>query len=288
MTRSRMIARELAGTSPEMVRLRGRVERVADTLVPVLVTGETGTGKTTVAQVLHRISERGGGPLVKVNCAGIPDTLFESELFGHEKGAFSGATRSRAGLLPRANGGTILLDELGELSAAGQAKLLTALDEGEVRPVGSERVQPIDGRLISATSRDLEADIGAGAFRSDLFHRVAVVRIHVPPLRTRRDDIPVLVANALHHLARRHGVARPDVCAQALAYLVARPWPGNVRELLHLLEAAVVLSRGAKVLGRSDLEDAAPEHRPVQRDEPGRPGGEGGGLPPAGPAPGDS
>jgi DNA-binding NtrC family response regulator len=257
-----MIARDLAGTSPEMLRLRGRVERVADSLVPVLITGETGTGKTTVARVLHRISERGGGPLVKVNCAGIPDTLFESELFGHEKGAFSGAMRSRTGLLVRANGGTLLLDELGELSPAGQAKLLTALDEGEVRPVGSERMQPIDGRLVSATSRDLDAEIASGSFRGDLFHRVAVVRVHLPPLRERRSDIPVLVANGLHHLARHHRIDRPSVSPEALAYLVGRPWPGNVRELLHLLEAALVLSRGAKVLGRSELEDAAPEQRP--------------------------
>ncbi len=259
MNRSTMIARELAGASPPMVRLRWRLERVAETLVPVLVTGETGTGKTTVGRVLHRISQRGAGPLVKVNCAGIPDTLFESELFGHEKGAFSGAVQRRIGLLPRGNGGSIFLDELGELSPAGQAKLLTALDEGEVRPVGGERTVPIDGRLISATSRDLDAEIAGGTFRGDLFHRVAVVRIHVPPLRERREDIPVLVMNALRHLAARHRVERPELGADALAFLQGRRWRGNVRELLHLLEAALVLARGARELSRRELEEAVPE-----------------------------
>jgi transcriptional regulator with GAF, ATPase, and Fis domain len=165
----------------------------------------------------------------------------------------------RVGLMPMAHGGSLFLDELGELAPSGQAKLLTALDEGEVRPVGSERVRPVDARLLSATSRDLETEIRNGGFRSDLFHRVAVVRVHLPPLRERPEDLGAIARNALRGIAARHGGRRPVLSDDGLAYLAGRSWPGNVRELLHLLEAALVLFPGREVLGPAELEDAVPE-----------------------------
>jgi DNA-binding NtrC family response regulator len=267
MQTSSPLARELVGASHAMVRLRGRIERIAPAPVPVLFTGETGTGKTTAARLLHELSQRGGGPLVKVNCAGVPDTLLESELFGHERGAFTGATQRRVGLLPQADRGSLFLDEIGDLSPAGQAKLLTALDEGEVRPVGGDRPIRVNVRLLSATSRDLDRDIGTGRFRADLFHRIAVVRIHLPALRDRPEDIPSLARTTLRRLAQRHGQPVPELTTEALEYLRVRPWPGNVREFLHLLEAALVLRSGTMSIGRGELEEAAPE-----REVPG-PGG---------------
>jgi DNA-binding NtrC family response regulator len=266
------VARELAGRSPAMARLRARILRVAGATVPVLLTGETGTGKSTAARVLHGISQRAQGPLVKVNCAGIPETLFEAELFGHEKGAFTGALQRRLGLLPRAHGGTLFLDELGELTASTQAKLLTALDEGEVRPVGGEAVVSFDARLLSATSRDLEDEIRQGRFRPDLFHRVAVVRVHLPPLRDRAEDLEILAGNALRELARRHRVPRPRISAGGLDYLAQRRWPGNVREFLHLLEAALVLNPGSEVLGPAELAEAVPEREGEDAPPPARTG----------------
>jgi DNA-binding NtrC family response regulator len=259
MNRSSLLARELAGASPAMVRLRRRLERIAGTSVSVLITGETGTGKTTAARVLHAMSQRARGPLVKVNCSGIPDTLFESELFGHEKGAFTGAVARRRGLMPAADGGSLFLDEIGDLSLAGQGKLLTALDEGEVRPVGSETPERVDARILSATSRDLDEAMRTGEFRADLFHRIAVIRAHLPPLRERREDLPLLVRTYLRRLAARHGLPVPGVSREAWAFLEARPWPGNVRELSHLLEAALVLAGRSDELRRIDLEDVVPE-----------------------------
>lgn len=268
MNRSTLLARELAGVSPVMVRLRRRIERIAGTSVSVLITGETGTGKTTAARVLHAMSQRARGPLVKVNCSGIPDTLFESEVFGHAKGAFTGAVSRRRGLMPGADGGSLFLDEIGDLSLAGQAKLLTALDEGEVRPVGSEITERVDARILSATSRDLDEAIRLGVFRADLFHRIAVVRTHLPPLRERREDLPLLVRTYLRRMAARHGLPVPGVSREAWAFLEARPWPGNVRELAHLLEAALVLAGGTGELRRLDLEDVIPERNPERNPAP--------------------
>jgi DNA-binding NtrC family response regulator len=281
MNRSTLLARELAGVSPVMVRLRRRIERIAGTSVSVLITGETGTGKTTAARVLHAMSQRARRPLVKVNCSGIPDTLFESEFFGHEKGAFTGAVSRRRGLMPGAHGGSLFLDEIGDLSLAGQAKLLTALDEGEVRPVGSETTERVDARVLSATSRDLEEAIRSGAFRADLFHRIAVVRTHLPPLRERREDLPLLVRTYLRRMAARHGLPVPGLSREAWDFLEARPWPGNVRELAHLLEAALVLAGSTEELRRGDLEDVIPERSAGA--EPGtgtqQDGGNGAGTP---------
>jgi len=292
MNRSTLLARELAGASPAMVRLRKRMERIAGTSVSVLITGETGTGKTTAARVLHAMSQRARAPLVKVNCSGIPETLFESELFGHEKGAFTGAVSRRRGLMPGADGGSLFLDEIGDLSLAGQAKLLTALDEGEVRPVGSETAERVDARILTATSRDLDEAIRTGAFRADLFHRIAVVRAHLPPLRERREDLPLLVRTYLRRLAARHGLPIPVVSREAWSFLEARPWPGNVRELAHLLEAALVLGGGTEELRQADLEDVVPERSrgaagscPAPAATPGPPATPAPPTPPAPPAP---
>jgi len=242
-----------------MVRFRMRVGRIAGTSVSVLITGETGTGKTTAARVLHALSQRSAGRLVKVNCSGIPETLFESEFFGHERGAFTGAVSRRLGLMPQAHGGSLFLDEIGDMSLAGQSKLLTALDDGEVRLVGGDSVERVDVRLISATSRDLDAAMAEGAFRPDLFHRIAVVRAHLPPLRERREDLPLLVRTYLRRLAARHGLPLPGLAPDAWAFLETRSWPGNIRELAHLLEAAMILSDRRHELRRADLEEVAPE-----------------------------
>jgi DNA-binding NtrC family response regulator len=254
-----LLRKELAGASPAMARLRQRIERVAPTSAPVLLTGETGTGKTSVARMIHALSERGQAPLVKVNCPGIPDTLFESELFGHEKGAFTGAVSRRVGLMEEAHGGSLLLDEVGDLSPGGQAKLLAALDEGEVRPVGGRRAVPVDLRLLSATSRDLDGAVESGEFRADLFHRVAVVRLHVPALRERPGDLEPLARNHLRRLSRRYRRPLPRITPCGWAFLRDRGWPGNVRELAHLLEAALVLAGEAEALDRTALLEAVPE-----------------------------
>jgi DNA-binding NtrC family response regulator len=245
------------GGSEPMLRLRTRLLKVAGTKVSVLLTGETGTGKSTAARWLHLLSQRAQGPLVKVNCAGIPDSLLESELFGHERGAFTGAHQRRDGLLAQAHGGTLFLDEIGELSLAGQAKLLTTLDDGEVRPVGGARATPLDLRILSATSRDLNQGMREGSFRADLFHRVAVLHLHFPPLRERGDDVARLARQELSRLARRHGRSAPQLAPCAHAFLKAHPWPGNVRELSHRLEAALLLLEG-EVLDGEGLRDASP------------------------------
>jgi len=272
MKQSTFLARELAGTSPAMVRFRMRVGRIAGTSVSVLITGETGTGKTTAARVLHALSQRSAGRLVKVNCSGIPETLFESEFFGHERGAFTGAVSRRLGLMPQAHGGSLFLDEIGDMSLAGQSKLLTALDDGEVRLVGGDSVERVDVRLLSATSRDLDAAMADGTFRPDLFHRIAVVRAHLPPLRERREDLPLLVRTYLRRLAARHGLPLPGLAPDAWEFLDARPWPGNIRELAHLLEAAMILSDRKDELRRADLEEVAPERtRPEQPEPPEAP-----------------
>ncbi len=231
----------IVGRGDAMHKVLSLVERVAPSHVPVMVTGESGTGKELVARALHRLSERAEGPFVIENVSAIPETLLESELFGHERGAFTGADRARIGLFEAAAGGTLFLDEIGEMSPALQAKLLRAVQEGEIRPVGSSRSRKVDVRLVTATHRDLPSLVSQGAFREDLFYRLAVVTVELPPLRERREDIPALVA---HFLERHDPDGDAEIDARALSLLSAFAWPGNVRQLENEIQRALVLSRG--------------------------------------------
>ncbi|MCU0293043.1 MAG: sigma-54 dependent transcriptional regulator, partial [Thermoanaerobaculaceae bacterium] len=233
--------------APALKELLGLVDTVAPRDVSVLVTGESGTGKELVARRLHERSGRAAGPFVAVNCAALPESLAESELFGHEKGAFTGADRQRLGRFEEADGGTLFLDEVGELPAAQQAKLLRTLDGRTVRRVGGSAEIPVDVRLVAATNRDLAAEAASGSFRQDLYFRLAVVTVHLPPLRERVSDIPVLARHFVATLAARHHVAAPELAAPALAALERYRWPGNVRELRNVLERAVVVRGGASI-----------------------------------------
>lgn len=214
----------------------------------VLITGESGAGKEVAARLVHHRSARHQAPLVAVNCAGIPESLLESELFGHVRGSFTGAHRDRAGLLEQAHGGTVFLDEIGEMSLRMQALLLRFLETGEIQRVGADRRQPpVDVRVIAATNRDLSARIAAGTFREDLFYRLNVIHLHVPPLRERREDLPALIEFFLARLARQNHVPQPSLDPAALAALCAFSWPGNVRQLKNVIELIVVRSRNGLV-----------------------------------------
>jgi DNA-binding NtrC family response regulator len=236
------LARTMVFTSASMRALAKLVARVGPKDVTVLVTGESGTGKERVAEALVRASPRADRPFVRFNCAALSPELAEAELFGHARGAFTGAVRSRPGLFGEADGGTILLDEVGELAGNAQAKLLRVLQEGEVRPVGEERSRTVDVRVLAATHRDLEALVKAGRFREDLFYRLNVVRLHVPPLRDRPDDVALLARHFLDRFAARFGLAALHVPPGLLDRLRAHRWPGNVRELENALESLVALS----------------------------------------------
>jgi DNA-binding NtrC family response regulator len=230
-----------------MRRLLDRVEAAAASDVAVLVTGETGTGKDLCARTIHERSRRAAKPFVVVNCAAIPEALFESELFGHEKGAFTGADRRRLGRFEAADGGTLFLDEVGELTPGSQAKLLRAIETSTFEPVGSSRTVRVDVRIIAATNRDLGAEIARGSFRKDLYYRLNVIDVETPPLRERRSDIPVLVSAFLGEIAARQGRAVPPLEPRVIAALGAHDYPGNVRELQHALERAVALARGGPI-----------------------------------------
>ena len=229
------VMRELHGTSPAMARVRQEIELLARTDLTVLVTGETGVGKELVAHQIHARSGRAGKPMVHVNCAALPETLAESELFGHIRGAFTGAVDHRAGKFEIADGGTLFLDEIGELPLSIQPKLLRVLQSGEVQRIGSDRSLRVDVRVIAATNRGLWDEVRAGRFRADLFHRLAVYPLHVPALRTRRDDIPVLSARLLERARAELGVGPILLSAEAGERLRAYDWPGNIRELEHAL-----------------------------------------------------
>jgi two-component system response regulator AtoC len=218
--------------------------RVAAYPTTVLITGESGTGKEAVAVAIHRSSPRRDAAFVAVNCGAIPDNLLESELFGHEKGAFTGAERAREGLIAEANGGTLFLDEIGELPSSLQVKILRALQERTVRPVGSSQERPVDVRFIAATSRDLVSDVEEGRFREDLYYRVNVIHLHLPPLRTRPEDVPVLAEHFLRRHSSRLGIPTPTLDPSLLPFLSRYAWPGNVRELENVIERALVLSGG--------------------------------------------
>jgi DNA-binding NtrC family response regulator len=235
----------LVGESAVVREVLAVSERVAASDSPVLIQGESGTGKELVARTIHLQSRRAGRPFVSVNCGALPDTLLETELFGHRRGAFSGAVASRVGLFEAADGGTLFLDEIGEMSPAMQVRLLRALDSGEVRRVGEERAFHVDVRIVGATARDLSREAAEGRFRWDLFYRVSTVIVPVPPLRARRDDIPLLVRHFAAAATRdgRTLAFSPD----AMALLVAYDWPGNVRELRNVIERLQILHRGDQV-----------------------------------------
>jgi two-component system response regulator GlrR len=232
----------LIGASVAMRAVYTALERAAPTTVPVLITGESGTGKELAAHALHEASPRRGEAFEVVDCGGLPPTLIESELFGHERGAFTGATGDRPGAFERAHGGTLFLDELGELPIEVQPKLLRALGEAEVRRVGGQRARKVDVRVVAATNRDLRREVNAGRFRSDLFYRLAVVQVRMPALRDRLDDLAVLVPSLLDVIRRDRGIDAGETLDEAaLAELTRHDWPGNVRELRNYLEQFLVL-----------------------------------------------
>jgi len=238
----------LVGASPGMREVYRKIELYAASDAAVIVTGETGTGKELVARALHAHGLRRAGPFVAVNCSAIAAELLESELFGHEKGAFTGALRTHRGRFERAHGGTIFLDEVGDMPLPAQAKLLRVLEEGMVERVGSERPVAVDVRVVGATNVPLEQAVHAGRFRSDLYHRLAVLRIQLPPLRQRAEDIPLLVEHFLHHFHRKYGRPVARLTPEAMALLDAYLWPGNVRELRNVLERVFVETH-AEVIG---------------------------------------
>ncbi|MEI6313635.1 MAG: sigma-54 dependent transcriptional regulator [Syntrophus sp. (in: bacteria)] len=240
---SRFDRRNLIGSSPVMVRLLDTVAQVAPSEATVLITGESGTGKEMIAGAIHFNSRRREGPFVKINCAAITETLLESELFGHEKGSFTGADRRKEGKFRQADGGTIFLDEVSEMSLAMQVKLLRVLQEREITRVGGNEAVKVDVRVVAATNRDLTEEIGAGRFREDLFYRLNVVTLLAPPLRERAEDIPILAQHFLAHFAEKNHKPIKGFSPQAMDRLRHYPWPGNVRELMNAIERGVVLSR---------------------------------------------
>jgi len=246
--RSEVEARHrIVGESSAIRELLERVERVAPTDARVLITGENGTGKELVARAIHRQSSRSGKPFVEVNCAAIPSELIESELFGHMKGSFTGAVQDRAGKFEQAHGGTLFLDEVGDMSTAAQSKVLRALEEGRVTRVGGHRTHEVDVRIVSATNKELDREIEEGRFREDLFYRLNVVPIHVPPLRERRGDIPLLVEHFVALMSAADGLPPRPFHPDAVDRLTRLEWPGNVRELRNTVERLLILSRGEEV-----------------------------------------
>jgi DNA-binding NtrC family response regulator len=235
-------ASDLIGDSPAIVALRGMLKKVAPTEATVLIQGENGTGKELVAHEIFHASARSGAPYIKVNCAAVSETLIESEFFGHERGAFTGAAERREGRFEIADGGTLLLDEISEISPRLQAKLLRVLQEREFERVGGSKTLKTDVRVLATTNRDLRKAVANGDFREDLFYRLNVFPVHVPALRERQQDIPILADHFLQRFARRHGLQIPGFSAQALAALRAHSWPGNVRELQNTIERAVILT----------------------------------------------
>ena len=249
-------ADDIITRNPIMRERLNQARMVADSGTRVLITGESGTGKELMAQAIHRASNRRDGPFVAINCSAMAEHLLESELFGHEKGSFTGATRAHKGLFQAAEGGTLLLDEIGDMPMRLQVKLLRVLQEDQVRPVGATDSVPVDVRVISATHRDLRAMMTEGTFREDLYYRLNVVNIHVPPLDDRRDDIPLLVAHFLKTVAEESGGERKVYAPEAVELLVTAEWPGNIRQLYNVVRQNVALSRSPVIsaeLVRSSL-----------------------------------
>jgi two-component system response regulator HydG len=255
--------REIVGSSPALRRVLEVATQAAPSSATVLVLGESGTGKELIARFIHDHSARARAPFVAVNCAAIPETILEAELFGHERGSFTGALSRREGRFAKASGGTLFLDEIGELSAAVQVKLLRVLQEGEYEPVGGDTVRA-DVRILAATNKDLRAEVAAGRFREDLFYRLNVIAITAPPLRSRREDIPLLVDHFLGVYCAKNNRTRLEAPRDVLQTLMDYPWPGNVRELENVVERAVVLCRGDKLT----LEDLPESIRQAPGAEP--------------------
>ena len=253
----------LAGNSAAMRSVKDRIVRVARSMAPVLVHGESGTGKELVANALHANSHRATGPWVAVNCSAIPENLLESEFFGAKKGAYTGSTHDRDGFFQAAKGGTLFLDEIGDLPLAMQSKLLRAIQERCVRPVGSNQEEPVDVRIISATHKDLPAEVAAGRFRQDLFYRLNVIDIVIPPLRERSEDLPALCDALLSRIAEESGIPKPHLDSSAIAQLESNPLHGNVRELENLLHRAVALCDG-DTLTLEDLQPSTSAPMPLE------------------------
>ncbi|MCX8049195.1 MAG: nif-specific transcriptional activator NifA [Methylohalobius sp.] len=259
--------RNLVGTTPAMRKVFEQVRQVAKWNTTVLIRGESGTGKELIAHAIHYNSPRAGGPFVKLNCAALPDTLLESELFGHEKGAFTGASSQREGRFKLADGGTLFLDEIGEISPAFQAKLLRVLQEGEFERVGGSQTLHVDVRIIAATNRDLEAAVESGAFREDLYYRLNVMPIQLPPLRERIEDIPVLAKFLVEKIGRKQN-RELSITDSAIRLLMRHNWPGNVRELENIIERAAVLCQGSVIDRDAILESGIKENLTTQSHPP--------------------
>lgn len=243
---------DMVGRSPSMTSVLDLVRRIADTKTTVLITGESGTGKERIARAIHELSERSARPFLVVNCGALPENLMESELFGHEKGAFTGASGQHTGIFRDASSGTVLLDEVGELPSTLQVKLLRVLQEKRVRPVGSSEEVPVDVRVVAATNRDVEDDVREGLFRQDLYYRLNVIRIELPPLRERREDVPDLIERFVARFASEMGKDVQSLTPDALRAVERYPFPGNVRELENMIERAVALA-GSRAIGLGDL-----------------------------------
>ena len=242
---------EMVGESDAMMDVKDMIEKVAPTNARVLITGENGTGKELVARQLHELSSRNYGPFIEVNCAAIPSELIESQLFGHEKGSFTSAIKTRKGDFELADGGTLFLDEIGDMSLAAQAKVLRALQENKITRVGGEKEIPVNVRILAATNKNLKEEIEKGNFREDLYHRLSVIVINVPPLRERKDDIPLLVNNFVEIISQNMGKATPTFTEDALEELKKFKWTGNIRELHNIVERLVIL--GGNEITKNDV-----------------------------------
>jgi DNA-binding NtrC family response regulator len=256
----------MIGKGAAMRGIFDKVAKTAPTTGRVLITGENGTGKELVARAIHEHSKRANGPFVKLNCAAIPSELIESELFGHEKGAFTGATQQRRGKFELADGGTLFLDEVGDMNPNAQAKVLRVLQENELERVGGGDTIKVDVRVVAATNKDLHAEIAASRFREDLYYRLAVVPIELPPLRARREDIPTLVEHFIEQVCADNDRRKKKVASGAMTLIMQHEWPGNVRELKNVVERLAILTGDAEVITEADVGDALPRVKAVKTD----------------------